>query len=76
MANARELLERRKRRNRAQIAKRRGARPRLSVFRSGRHIYAQVVDDASGTTLAAASTVEKGLRGKPGGDAEAAVQVG
>jgi large subunit ribosomal protein L18 len=39
------------------------ARPRLAVFRSLHHIYAQVIDDASGKTLAAASTVEKELRG-------------
>ena len=39
------------------------ARPRLAVFRSLNHIYAQVIDDASGKTLAAASTVEKELRG-------------
>ena len=41
-------------------------RPRLSVFKSGRHIYAQVIDDAKGVTLAAASTLESTLRGKPG----------
>src|SRR5687767_15637242 len=40
-----------------------GSRPRLAVFRSLNHIYAQVIDDASGKTLAAASTVEKELRG-------------
>ena len=40
-----------------------GERPRLAVFRSLNHIYAQVIDDASGKTLAAASTVEKELRG-------------
>jgi large subunit ribosomal protein L18 len=40
-----------------------GTRPRLAVFRSLHHIYAQVIDDASGKTLAAASTVEKELRG-------------
>lgn len=39
-----------------------GARPRLAVFRSAKHIYAQVIDDARGVTLAAASTVEPGLR--------------
>ena len=43
------------------------ARPRLAVFRSLNHIYAQVIDDASGQTLAAASTVEKELRGLPSG---------
>jgi large subunit ribosomal protein L18 len=40
-----------------------GSRPRLAVFRSLHHIYAQVIDDASGRTLAAASTAEKELRG-------------
>ena len=40
-----------------------GSRPRLAVFRSNVHIYAQVIDDASGRTLAAASTAEKELRG-------------
>lgn len=50
------------------------ARPRLAVFRSLNHIYAQVIDDASGRTLAAASTVEKELRGsKETKSAEAAV---
>jgi large subunit ribosomal protein L18 len=39
------------------------ARPRLAVFRSHTHIYAQIIDDASGRTLAAASTTEKELRG-------------
>jgi large subunit ribosomal protein L18 len=39
------------------------ARPRLCVFRSMKHIYAQVIDDSRGVTLAAASTVDKGLRG-------------
>jgi len=48
-------------------------RPRLAVFRSLNHIYAQVIDDASGTTLAAASTVEKDLRGSSTKTEEAAV---
>ena len=42
------------------------SRPRLNVFRSNDHIYAQVIDDERGLTLAAASTVEAGLRGEPG----------
>ncbi len=51
-------------------------RPRLAVFRSVSHIYAQVIDDVNGKTLAAASTVEKGLGGKSGGNVEAAQKVG
>lgn len=53
-------------------------RPRLSVFRSARHIYAQVIDDVAGKTLAAASTMSPELRGdlKAGGNTEAAKQVG
>ncbi len=51
-------------------------RPRLAVFRSLNHIYAQVIDDRSGTTLATASTTEKALAGKTGGNVEAAKTVG
>ena len=51
-------------------------RPRLAVFRSLNHIYAQVIDDASGTTLAAASTVEKDLRGSKTTKTEEAAVVG
>jgi large subunit ribosomal protein L18 len=51
-------------------------RPRLAVFRSVNHIYAQVIDDKSGKTLATASTVEKDLAGKTGGNVEAAQRVG
>jgi len=53
-----------------------GARPRLAVFRSLNHIYAQVIDDASGKTLAAASTVEKELRGAKQTKTEEAAVVG
>jgi large subunit ribosomal protein L18 len=53
-----------------------GARPRLAVFRSLNHIYAQVIDDASGTTLAAASTVEKELKGSDKTKSEEAAAVG
>ncbi|MDA8343299.1 MAG: 50S ribosomal protein L18 [Actinomycetota bacterium] len=53
-----------------------GARPRLAVFRSNKHITAQVIDDEAGRTLAAASTVEPDLRGSSGGNVEAARAVG
>ena len=51
-------------------------RPRLAVFRSNRHIVAQVIDDAAGHTIAAASTVEASLRAKAGGNVAAASEVG
>jgi large subunit ribosomal protein L18 len=55
-----------------------GARPRLAVFRSDKHIYAQAIDDAGGTTLAAASSLDKDLKGrvKRGGNVDAAKVVG
>ena len=52
------------------------SRPRLAVFRSNTHIYAQVIDDASGQTLAAASTVEKELRSSGQSKTEEAAVVG
>jgi large subunit ribosomal protein L18 len=52
------------------------AKPRLTVFRSARHIYAQVVDDLSGRTLASASTNEKGSKVETGGNTAAAKAVG
>lgn len=51
-------------------------RPRLAVFRSVNHIYAQLIDDDAGRTLAAAATTEKDLRGNTGGNIEAARRVG
>ncbi len=51
-------------------------RPRLAVYRSLNHIYAQVIDDERGLTLASASTTEKDLRGGTGGNVEAAERVG
>ena len=53
-----------------------GVRPRLAVFRSLNHIYAQIIDDATGKTLATASTNEKSFAGKTGGNIEAAKSVG
>ena len=52
------------------------ARPRLAVYRSLNHIYAQVIDDEKSQTLASASTTEKDLRGSSGGNIEAAKRVG
>jgi large subunit ribosomal protein L18 len=51
-------------------------RPRLAIFRSLNHIYAQVIDDERAVTIASASTVEKDLRGTSGGNIEAAQRVG
>lgn len=51
-------------------------KPRLAVYRSLNHIYAQVIDDESGRTLATASTAEKAFDGKAGGNVEAAKTVG
>ena len=72
------LFERRRRRVRTALKKRGGARPRLSVHRTGKHIYAQVIDDAEGRTVAAASSIEKPMREglKTGADKDAATAVG
>jgi large subunit ribosomal protein L18 len=51
-------------------------RPRLSVHRSAQHIYAQVIDDNAGHTLASASTLEKDFKGKGGGNVTAAQEIG
>ncbi len=51
-------------------------RPRLAVFRSNKHISAQLIDDDAGRTLAAASSIEGELRGSSGGNIDAAVKVG
>ena len=67
------LFERRRRRVRTAIKSRAGSRPRLSVHRTGKHIYAQIIDDAAGKTVAAASTLGGD---KSGANVDAAVQVG
>ncbi|OYW44303.1 MAG: 50S ribosomal protein L18 [Sphingomonadales bacterium 32-68-7] len=67
------LFERRRRRVRTALRKRGGTRPRLSVHRTGRHIYAQIIDDAAGRTVAAASTL--GVK-STGANVDAAVEVG
>jgi large subunit ribosomal protein L18 len=73
-----ELNERRKERNRTRIRAAAHGRVRLSVHRSSRYIYAQVIDDTKGVTIAAASSLEPGLRGslKTGADTKAASEVG
>jgi len=69
------LFDRRRRRVRTALKARAGGRPRLSVHRSGRHIYAQIIDDAAGRTVASASTLTKGSKG-PGATTAAAAEVG
>lgn len=68
----------RRRRVRHQLQKRANTRPRLSVFRSSKHIYAQLIDDTAGHTLVSASSLEEELRGKlkTGADKDAASKVG
>ena len=70
------LFERRRRRVRTALKSRAGGKPRLSVHRTGRHIYAQVIDDAAGKTLASASTLDKDVKGKTGATRDAAAAVG
>ena len=67
------LFERRRRRVRTALRARSGGKPRLSVHRTGRHIYAQIIDDAAGKTVAAASTL--GAK-TSGANVDAAAQVG
>ncbi|HQV04950.1 MULTISPECIES: 50S ribosomal protein L18 [unclassified Novosphingobium] len=66
------LFERRRRRVRTALKAHSGGRPRLSVHRSGRHIYAQIIDDAAGRTVVAANT----LGSKAGANIQAAAEVG
>ena len=75
MANI-SLFKRRQQRVRSKLRKRGLNKPRLSVHRSSRHIYAQVIDDAAGRTLAAASTLDKDSDLKTGADSNAAADVG
>ncbi|QDH13143.1 50S ribosomal protein L18 [Formicincola oecophyllae] len=78
MATSHALRARRQQRLRYQLRRKGAGRPRLSVFRSNKNIHVQVIDDAAGHTLAAASTLEKELRnaGKFGGNIDAAAAIG
>jgi large subunit ribosomal protein L18 len=71
-------FDRRARRVRRTLKKLAGGKPRLSVFRSSKHIYAQVIDDVAGRTLVAASSLEPDLKGqlRTGADRAAAAAVG
>ncbi len=73
-----DLRERRRQRLRYQLRQKSVGRPRLSVFRSGKHIYAQIIDDKAGVTLASASSLDAGLRAelRTGADKAAAGAVG
>ena len=75
MSNLKSLHQRRTQRNRTKLAKLANGRPRLSVFRSSKHIYAQVIDDVEGVTVAAASSLEDGFSAK-GGNVDGASEVG
>jgi large subunit ribosomal protein L18 len=78
VSHIRELRERRRTRARFSLRQKGAGRPRLSVFRSSKHIYAQVIDDALGRTLAAASSIDHTLRAslRTGADKAAAAAVG
>lgn len=76
MANVKSLFQRRKNRVRSKLKRNSTGRARLSVFRSGQNIYAQVIDDVAGTTIASASSVEKDLKIAKGGTLEGAAAVG
>ncbi|HXP31257.1 MAG TPA: 50S ribosomal protein L18 [Stellaceae bacterium] len=77
-SKSKQLFHRRQKRVRHRIDVTASGRPRLSVFRSSRHIYAQVIDDSGKGTLAAASSLDKDLRAslKTGADKTAAAAVG
>jgi large subunit ribosomal protein L18 len=76
MATGSKLFERRKRRTRYKITQTAGGRPRLSIFRSGKHIYAQIIDDRAAETIAVASTNEKEGKLAKTYNVEAAAAVG
>ena len=76
MGNQSKLFDRRKKRARYKISQTAGGRPRLSIFRSGKHIYAQIIDDRAAETIAMASTNEKEGKLAKTYNVEAAAAVG
>src|ERR1043165_1764773 len=78
MSKLKVTKARRKQRVRLALRRSAGGRQRMSVFRSSKHIYAQVIDDQKGETLASASSLEKAMRGagNTGADIDAAKAVG
>ncbi|MFT3808356.1 MAG: 50S ribosomal protein L18 [Micropepsaceae bacterium] len=76
MSSNKDLFARRQRRTRFKLRQTAGGKPRLSVFRSARHIYAQLIDDSKGVTLASASTAEKELDVAKSWNKDAAAEVG
>jgi large subunit ribosomal protein L18 len=70
------LFAKRRQRVRTALRAKANGRARLSIHRSGRHIYAQIIDDAAGTTVASASSLEKDARDASGANLDAAVSVG
>jgi large subunit ribosomal protein L18 len=70
------LFDRRRRRVRTALRGVSAGKPRLSVHRSGRHIYAQVIDDTAGKTVASASTLDKDMKGKGAATRDGAIAVG
>lgn len=78
MSTSKELFNKRKSRLRYDLSRRTNGRSRLSVFRSGRHIYAQIIDDVKGSTIVSASTLDKQVREnmKKSATVEAATLIG
>ena len=70
------LFAKRRQRVRSKLRSQVAGRPRLSVHRTGRHIYAQIIDDSKGATLASASTLDRDVKAKNGSTSDAAADVG
>lgn len=78
MLNSKKLFQRRRQRNRSALRAKANGKARLSIFRSSKNIYAQIIDDLKGETLASASSLEVDMRKslKTGADKAAAAEIG